>query len=149
MWLNGLTDILHILPISLEAATGHWRMMVWNTWLALIPLTLADYLFHRNSQRTALWWLGALVFIAFLPNAPYVLTDIIHLIEDIRYGYSMWIVALVLVPQYLLFMLIGFAISDCSGTIFAAARFACCWWGGTDGACIVCLGRISGSLSSL
>lgn len=103
-----MTDILHMIPTSLEAATGHWRMMVWNTWLALIPLTLAYYLFHRNSQRTALWWLGALVFIAFLPNAPYVLTDIIHLIGDIRYGYSMWIVTLVLVPQYLLFMLIGF-----------------------------------------
>lgn len=105
---NLMTDILYVIPTSLEAATSNWRMMVWNTWLALIPLALAYYLFHRPSQRTALWWLGASVFLAFLPNAPYVLTDIIHLIRNIRDGYSVWIVALVLVPQYLLFMLVGF-----------------------------------------
>ena len=41
-------------------------------------------------------------FIVFLPNAPYLLTDIIHLIEAIRAGYSIWITTLVFIPLHLL-----------------------------------------------
>ena len=54
------------------------------------------------------WWFCFLVFISFLPNAPYVLTDVIHLIDDIRKGYSIWIITLALIPLYLLFMFVGF-----------------------------------------
>ncbi|MBD2123353.1 DUF1361 domain-containing protein [Trichocoleus sp. FACHB-262] len=82
--------------------------MAWNLFLALIPLGLSVWLFRRSRQPSILWWLGLVVFVAFLPNAPYVLTDIIHLIYDIREGFSEWIVTLVLVPQYILFILAGF-----------------------------------------
>ncbi|NEQ22025.1 MAG: DUF1361 domain-containing protein, partial [Microcoleus sp. SIO2G3] len=54
------------------------------------------------------WWVGFLVFIAFLPNAPYLLTDIIHLIEAIRDYYSVWIITLVLIPPHLIAILAGF-----------------------------------------
>lgn len=97
-----------LLSPALDAVTLNWRWMAWNTWLALVPLGLAVCLFPGNRRRTPLWWLGLAVFIAFLPNAPYVLTDIIHLVHNIRAGYSLWIITLVLVPQYLLFMLVGF-----------------------------------------
>lgn len=103
-----MAHFLHGMFTSLEAAATHWRWMAWNTWLALIPLALAYFLFRGNPRRTLLWWLGTAVFIAFLPNAPYVLTDIIHLVRDIARGYSIWTITLVLVPQYLLFMLVGF-----------------------------------------
>ena len=43
-----------------------------------------------------------------MPNAPYVLTDIIHLYRDIRQSSSVWVLTLAVVPQYLLFMFIGF-----------------------------------------
>lgn len=76
--------------------------------LTLILLGIDIWLFGKQGARSLLWWLGFMVFVAFLPNAPYVLTDIIHLIEDIRQGYSIWIISLALIPQYLLFMLIGF-----------------------------------------
>jgi uncharacterized membrane protein len=49
-----------------------------------------------------------LVFIAFLPNAPYLLTDIIHLIEAIRDYYSVWIITLVMIPPHLLAIAAGF-----------------------------------------
>ncbi|WP_240039189.1 MULTISPECIES: DUF1361 domain-containing protein [Okeania] len=55
-----------------------------------------------------MWWFCLLIFIAFLPNAPYVLTDIIHLDQDIRQSNSVWVLTLAVVPQYLLFMFIGF-----------------------------------------
>ncbi len=71
------------------------------------------YQFRRQPSinprhRFLLWWLGFFVFIAFLPNAPYVLTDIIHLYDDIRTDYSVWVLTFAIIPQYLLFMFIGF-----------------------------------------
>ncbi|MGK7901267.1 MAG: DUF1361 domain-containing protein, partial [Hormoscilla sp.] len=82
--------------------------MGWNLFLAFIPLCLSFWLFRSTRSRSLLWWAVCLVFVAFLPNAPYVLTDTIHLIEDIRQNYSVWIVTLVLIPLYTLFILLGF-----------------------------------------
>ncbi|MFM7221252.1 MAG: DUF1361 domain-containing protein [Nodosilinea sp.] len=63
----------------------------------------------RKSQRAWLWALGVVVFIAFLPNAPYLLTDIIHLIRGISSGrLSTWVVVLVFVPVHLTAILLGF-----------------------------------------
>ena len=84
------------------------RWMSWNLFLAFVPLLLSVWLFRRRRSRSLVWWLGLLVFIAFLPNAPYVLTDVIHLIEDIRAGYSVWTITLIVIPLYLLFTLAGF-----------------------------------------
>jgi uncharacterized membrane protein len=84
------------------------RRIVWNLFLAYIPLFLSIWLFRKAKSRSLLWWLGFLVFIAFLPNAPYVLTDIIHVIDMTRRGYSVWTITLVVIPQYLLFILAGF-----------------------------------------
>lgn len=82
--------------------------MAWNLFLAFIPWVLSLFLFRFSQQRSLLWWFIFLTFIAFLPNAPYVLTDIIHLIDLIRYGFSVWIITLVLIPQYTIFILLGF-----------------------------------------
>ena len=81
--------------------------------LGAIAITLAlmavDILVLRQPRvRSLRWWGGFFWFIAFLPNAPYVLTDIIHLIEQIKEGNSVWTVTLALIPQYLVFMLVGF-----------------------------------------
>ncbi|HEY9750567.1 MAG TPA: DUF1361 domain-containing protein [Allocoleopsis sp.] len=97
-WILFAGQVLH--------RNSHW--MAWNLFLALIPLALSVWLFRTGRKPLILWWVGLLVFVAFLPNAPYVLTDIIHLIYDIREGFSEWIVTLVLVPQYILFILAGF-----------------------------------------
>jgi uncharacterized membrane protein len=83
-------------------------LILWNSFLALIPLLLSVWLFRRACSRSGLWWLGAMVFLAFLPNAPYILTDIIHPINYIRQGYDTSLVILVLIPQYSLFLLVGF-----------------------------------------
>jgi uncharacterized membrane protein len=82
--------------------------MVWNSFLAFIPLVLSFFLFRFSQNRSLFWWVIFLTFIAFLPNAPYVLTDVIHLIDLIRYGFSVWIITLILIPQYTLFILSGF-----------------------------------------
>lgn len=93
---------------ALKILRDNLPWMGWNLFLAIIPFALSIWLFRRSQSRSLLWLVGFLAFVAFLPNAPYVLTDIIHLIRDIRWGESAWVITLVLVPQYLLFMLVGF-----------------------------------------
>jgi len=98
-----------LLVAAWTAWNRHSGWMAWNLFLAFIPFALSVWLFRRTSQsRSILWWVGFLVFIAFLPNAPYLLTDIIHLIHAIRTNYSVWIITLVLIPQHLLAILAGF-----------------------------------------
>ncbi|MBW4580578.1 MAG: DUF1361 domain-containing protein [Tildeniella nuda ZEHNDER 1965/U140] len=83
--------------------------ILWNLFLAFIPLVLSFWLFRRRTiDRSALWWLGWIVFIAFLPNAPYLLTDIIHLIRGTRAGYATWIIALVFIPLHIAAITSGF-----------------------------------------
>ncbi|NET25329.1 DUF1361 domain-containing protein [Okeania sp. SIO1I7] len=76
--------------------------------ITLVLIILGICLLRRPQYFSLLWWFGLLIFIAFLPNAPYVLTDIIHLYQDIRQSNSVWVLTLAVVPQYLLFMFIGF-----------------------------------------
>ncbi len=100
--LTNLTfSIWHILRMNLG-----W--MAWNSFLAFIPLGLSVWLFRGRPIRSILWWLGLLVFYGFLPNAPYLLTDIIHLIDDIRSVPSVWLITLVLIPVYSVVILSGF-----------------------------------------
>ncbi len=91
-----------------HAVLSNCRWMSWNLFLAFVPLALSVWLFRRKRGRSLLWWLGLLVFFAFLPNAPYVLTDVIHLIDQIRRINSVWIITLFVIPVYLLFIVSGF-----------------------------------------
>lgn len=93
--------ILQVLSINM-------RWMTWNLFLAFIPLVLSIWLFRHKRGRSWVWWLGFLVFYAFLPNAPYLLTDIIHLIHDIRTIQSVWMITLVLIPVYFVVIFAGF-----------------------------------------
>lgn len=82
--------------------------VLWNLGLAVLPLLLARRLFVPGAQRTAVWWCGALAFAALLPNAPYVLTDIIHLFDSVRASDDDLHIAFVLLPGYAAFFAIGF-----------------------------------------
>lgn len=83
--------------------------ILWNLFLAFIPLVLSFWLFRGKATHHALlWWVALIVFVAFLPNAPYVLTDIIHLIRGVNPGLSPWVIALIVIPVHLLAMLSGF-----------------------------------------
>src|SRR3954454_12976345 len=86
----------------------HSRWMTWNALLALIPLALAQALFTRPRRRTIVWWTGLVAFVLFLPNAPYVLTDVVHLFEDVRRVPSDKAVLFVLVPVYATLFAVGF-----------------------------------------
>jgi uncharacterized membrane protein len=91
-----------------DLADTHGFWMAWNLLLAMVPVLLAFALFKPAIRRSAGWWFGVVVFVLFLPNAPYVITDVIHLFEDIRYARSDLQVLGELVPLYLLFFAAGF-----------------------------------------
>jgi len=87
----------------------HSGWIAWNLFLAFIPLALSFWLFRRPSKvRDVLWWTGLVMYVAFLPNAPYLLTDIIHLIRATQSGYSVWVIGLVFFPLHLIAILGGF-----------------------------------------
>lgn len=93
---------------GLVADNALW--MGWNLFLALLPLYLAARLFRHPGFRigTFWWWVGAAAWLAFLPNAPYVLTDLLHLSGDVSRAPSNWQAIFVVVPMYLAFCAIGF-----------------------------------------
>lgn len=86
-----------------------WQL-VWLGLVGLVALGLSRWLFRRSPvPQPGRWWLGVVVFIAFLPNAPYVLTDVIHLIRGISSGdIRVWVVVLVFIPIHACAILLGF-----------------------------------------
>ena len=105
-------ELVSAIVIAWNILQGSGRWICWNLFLAFVPLALSVWLFRRKGSGalflTISWWAGFLVFIAFLPNAPYVLTDVIHLIYNIRIIRSVWMITLILLPVYLVFILAGF-----------------------------------------
>jgi uncharacterized membrane protein len=90
----------------LEVWAGNADFMAWNLTLALVPLVIGAFLFRRR-RTSPLWWLGLAAFLAFLPNAPYVLSDVIHLTDDVRATRSDTVVVAGILPQYAAFFLAG------------------------------------------
>jgi uncharacterized membrane protein len=90
----------------LEIWAGNADFMAWNLTLALVPVGIGAVLFRRR-HTSPLWWLGLAAFLAFLPNAPYVLSDVIHLADDVRDTRSDTVVVAGILPQYAAFFLAG------------------------------------------
>jgi uncharacterized membrane protein len=58
--------------------------MLWNLYLAAIPTALALVLFRGPARIGPGWWVTFVAWLLFLPNAPYVLTDVVHMADDLR-----------------------------------------------------------------
>ncbi|MBE9208539.1 DUF1361 domain-containing protein [Nostoc sp. LEGE 06077] len=101
-------ELIELIARVLQVLRINMNWMTWNLFLAFIPLALSVWLFRTKRGRSWVWWLGFSVFYAFLPNAPYLLTDVIHLIDDIRTIQSVLMITLVLIPVYLLVIFAGF-----------------------------------------
>jgi uncharacterized membrane protein len=80
--------------------------MVWNLYLAAIPTALALMLFRRPERIGVMWWFAFGGWLLFLPNAPYVLTDVVHMVDDLRVSPSREHTSAVLVT-YALFAAAG------------------------------------------
>jgi uncharacterized membrane protein len=65
---------------AIETSTSEYRFLAWNLALAWIPFLIALALYDRNGRRRGR--LGqcflAAGWLLFLPNAPYIVTDFVH-----------------------------------------------------------------------
>lgn len=94
-----------------------------NLLLALFPWALATWLFRTGQAIRRSAWVLRAVCVAFLPNAAYVLTDVIHLPRHVRSEPSDAVVVLGVLPLFAAFMAIGFvAYMDVVHRIAAWAR---------------------------
>jgi uncharacterized membrane protein len=99
---------LHVAARDLSAVvSGNGLWMTWNLMLALVPAALAPLVFRHRGERTALWWAGLGLFVLFLPNAPYVITDLVHLRGDVLDARNDAAVVGAVLPVYAAFIGIG------------------------------------------
>jgi uncharacterized membrane protein len=64
------------------ASSGDYRFLIWNLFLAWIPYGCAVWvLWLQKSSPGPIWQLAgpAFLWLIFLPNAPYIVTDFVHL----------------------------------------------------------------------
>lgn len=97
--------LVHTFQFGQNIATSE---LLWFVPLVLLPLYLLFISSGRERWHTFIWSILFLIFYVFLPNAPYVLTDVIHLYRDIRNIHSAWLITLVLLPVYVIFIGAGF-----------------------------------------
>lgn len=90
-----------------ETGDPYYRFLVWNLFLAWVPLVFAIAAYSRARSRVDLLVAVLLVpWLLFFPNAPYLLTDFIHLGEGPA---PLWYDALMLSAFAWTGLLLGFA----------------------------------------
>lgn len=92
---------------SIALGSGPW--LAFNATLATIPALLAVGLARRADRRGPGWWAGAALWVLFLPNAPYVVTDLVHL-RSLVGGYGDTRVA-AMVPAVVLGLLVTWGLA--------------------------------------
>ncbi|HBD94570.1 MAG: hypothetical protein A2015_14320 [Spirochaetes bacterium GWF1_31_7] len=92
--------------------------MGFNLFLAFVPLVISFIVFNKGLWEGNLivkpfLYILTAVFFLFLPNAPYTISDIIHLVRQIKeYRYFKIddvFITTVLIPQFMVFIFLGFS----------------------------------------
>jgi uncharacterized membrane protein len=108
----GLISIFGVALVAFRMAytgTGEYRNLVWNLVLAWVPfvIALAVYDRHRRGASRRQLALPALVWLLFLPNAPYLVTEY-KFLADLR-GAPVWYDITLLTTFAWVGLLLGFA----------------------------------------
>ncbi|MCB0820264.1 MAG: DUF1361 domain-containing protein, partial [Bacteroidetes bacterium] len=82
-----LSLLLSVLLLSFRMAFSHeitYIFLIWNLFLAIIPLGLSTYLrvFRKGHINRLYSLVVAAIWLLFLPNSFYILTDLFHLKQD-------------------------------------------------------------------
>jgi uncharacterized membrane protein len=78
--LGAMSAFVLVLGVAQRVTGGAPRLFIFfNLFLAWIPLVLALVLADQHPRNRVSWWCVLGVWLLFLPNSPYVLTDVLHL----------------------------------------------------------------------
>ncbi len=106
---TGLVFFFFAVRIRLSGGTT-FAFLIWNLFLAWMPYWFAlgaNFLFNRPRRRWMLILPLSALWLLFLPNAPYIVTDLIHL--DERVGVPLWYDAGFIMTVAINGMCLGFA----------------------------------------
>lgn len=105
---------------GLFAGKFHYLFLAWNLFLAWIPFMISSYFQNFDNKST---WLRTLVFccwLAFFPNALYIVTDLIHL--DRESSVPKWFDAVLLFSSSITGLIMAF-VSLYRVEVFLFAKF--------------------------
>ncbi|HVZ40606.1 MAG TPA: DUF1361 domain-containing protein [Candidatus Kapabacteria bacterium] len=77
----GVSTVLCIVMVAVRVmytGTRGYSFLVWNLFLAWIPFLIALGLYIRRRRSTWSFLLAGCLWLLFFPNAPYIVTDLIH-----------------------------------------------------------------------
>lgn len=100
------------------SGTPYFSFLIWNLFLALIPLAVSTVYKWGQTRFPGLGWLGLclLLWLPFFPNAPYIVTDLIHLRHPLNM--PVWFDALLIFAFALCGLMAGFlSLWDFEGAI--------------------------------
>ena len=91
-----------------ETGSSFYRFLVWNLFLAWVPLAAAlACLAFARARNYGLAVGAGVIWLLFFPNAPYMLTDYVH-IRDVRLTSPLWWDALMLSSFVWTGLMLGF-----------------------------------------
>lgn len=105
-----------------------FRFLVWNLFLAWIPLGFALVVELGWRRQVPRWWLlvPGTGWLLFFPNAPYIVTDLIHLAP--RDGTPLWYDALILFSMAIAGLAVGFTSLRIIQLVVAASKGPVLGW---------------------
>jgi uncharacterized membrane protein len=82
--LIAISSIYSILLVALRIKISnsfYYTFLVWNLFLAFIPFGTSTLIKHSKwlQKSKYIFWSLLIIWLLFLPNAPYILTDLFHL----------------------------------------------------------------------
>ncbi|WP_299442299.1 DUF1361 domain-containing protein [uncultured Aquimarina sp.] len=103
-----LFSILLLLIRISKVESYFFLFLVWNLFLACIPYGITTILsFRKIHQNRFLFGIGFVCWLAFLPNAPYILTDLQHIrLSSLQ---SVWFDVLLILSFAINGLIVGFA----------------------------------------
>ncbi len=103
-----LFSVLLLFIRIFTVGSDFFLFLVWNLFLACIPYMITIVMgYKRLHENNFFFWSGFIIWLAFLPNSPYIVTDLQHI--RISTLHSIWFDVLLILSFAINGLLIGFA----------------------------------------